>query len=117
MVLFFFSSRRRHTRCYRDWSSDVCSSDLEAPRVGLEPRQRLRLHAVLQELAFPEREALPGGELDFRWTLHRRIQAGDVHLAVGRLQATEQASELFVRVGRRAAKLARVQVRLRGAHS
>src|SRR5207245_5686239 len=25
---FFFSSRRRHTRCYRDWSSDVCSSDL-----------------------------------------------------------------------------------------
>src|SRR2546429_9635264 len=26
---FFFSSRRRHTRCSRDWSSDVCSSDLE----------------------------------------------------------------------------------------
>src|SRR5207245_4917597 len=29
MCFFFFSSRRRHTRCYRDWSSDVCSSDLE----------------------------------------------------------------------------------------
>src|SRR6266550_9483896 len=29
-VLFFFSSRRRHTRCSRDWSSDVCSSDLAA---------------------------------------------------------------------------------------
>src|SRR2546429_7456406 len=28
MVIFFFSSRRRHTRCSRDWSSDVCSSDL-----------------------------------------------------------------------------------------
>src|SRR5690554_7222032 len=27
---FFFSSRRRHTRCGRDWSSDVCSSDLLA---------------------------------------------------------------------------------------
>src|SRR2546429_2049655 len=27
-VVFFFSSRRRHTRCSRDWSSDVCSSDL-----------------------------------------------------------------------------------------
>src|SRR6266498_1713153 len=26
--VFFFSSRRRHTRCGRDWSSDVCSSDL-----------------------------------------------------------------------------------------
>src|SRR3989442_13504752 len=28
MLFFFFSSRRRHTRCGRDWSSDVCSSDL-----------------------------------------------------------------------------------------
>src|SRR3989449_3625150 len=28
---FFFSSRRRHTRCSRDWSSDVCSSDLGPP--------------------------------------------------------------------------------------
>src|SRR5690554_7145013 len=27
-IFFFFSSRRRHTRCGRDWSSDVCSSDL-----------------------------------------------------------------------------------------
>src|SRR5256884_2543578 len=29
-VFFFFSSRRRHTRCSRDWSSDVCSSDLHS---------------------------------------------------------------------------------------
>src|SRR2546422_8291710 len=28
LFVFFFSSRRRHTRCSRDWSSDVCSSDL-----------------------------------------------------------------------------------------
>src|SRR5436305_9128165 len=28
VAFFFFSSRRRHTRCGRDWSSDVCSSDL-----------------------------------------------------------------------------------------
>src|SRR2546422_1140093 len=28
--VFFFSSRRRHTRCSRDWSSDVCSSDLKS---------------------------------------------------------------------------------------
>src|SRR3712207_2230808 len=33
-MFFFFSSRRRHTRYWRDWSSDVCSSDLE--RVGGE---------------------------------------------------------------------------------
>src|SRR6266496_880464 len=36
---FFFSSRRRHTRSLRDWSSDVCSSDLEGTRrlYQLEP--------------------------------------------------------------------------------
>src|SRR3712207_8395891 len=28
LCFFFFSSRRRHTRYWRDWSSDVCSSDL-----------------------------------------------------------------------------------------
>src|SRR5690606_41110059 len=31
---FFFSSRRRHTRFSRDWSSDVCSSDLELVAMG-----------------------------------------------------------------------------------
>src|SRR5215813_14306512 len=31
---FFCSSRRRHTRCGRDWSSDVCSSDLSGPASG-----------------------------------------------------------------------------------
>src|SRR3989442_8928317 len=31
---FFFSSRRRHTRCGRDWSSDVCSSDLSSRGVA-----------------------------------------------------------------------------------
>src|SRR3712207_8333165 len=36
---FFFSSRRRHTRYWRDWSSDVCSSDL----------------AVVSELLLPAR--------------------------------------------------------------
>src|SRR5438445_12608066 len=30
IAAFFFSSRRRHTRYWRDWSSDVCSSDLAA---------------------------------------------------------------------------------------
>src|SRR5207253_3595989 len=30
-MTFFFSSRRRHTRWPRDWSSDVCSSDLFVP--------------------------------------------------------------------------------------
>src|SRR3712207_6847584 len=32
--MFFFSSRRRHTRYWRDWSSDVCSSDLGVAEKG-----------------------------------------------------------------------------------
>src|SRR5699024_1463887 len=34
LLPFFFSSRRRHTRSKRDWSSDVCSSDLTPPCAG-----------------------------------------------------------------------------------
>src|SRR5699024_11700909 len=34
-VCFFFSSRRRHTRSKRDWSSDVCSSDLSSVAYNL----------------------------------------------------------------------------------
>src|SRR5206468_5542567 len=54
---FFFSSRRRHTRSDRDWSSDVCSSDLEvggwSPRGGvvggssLVASLRLRLNSLI----------------------------------------------------------------------
>src|SRR2546429_3779885 len=61
---FFFSSRRRHTRCSRDWSSDVCSSDLIAHRhltmsVNLSAKQFLQPNLVedikklLRELALP----------------------------------------------------------------
>src|SRR6185295_13492622 len=32
-LFFFFSSRRRHTRYWRDWSSDVCSSDLPGDKL------------------------------------------------------------------------------------
>src|SRR2546422_7909329 len=39
-LFFFFSSRRRHTRCSRDWSSDVCSSDLVAEVDSLLARER-----------------------------------------------------------------------------
>src|SRR3712207_8357300 len=45
---FFFSSRRRHTRYWRDWSSDVCSSDLAA-EAEIE-----RLERELQLLLLPK---------------------------------------------------------------
>src|SRR3712207_7612676 len=97
---FFFSSRRRHTRYWRDWSSDVCSSDLrlvadmrreqQASRVGQVeapavagprdhphmPRSRLDAGVVEQRA---ERDAAPalrseerrvGKECRFRWLPH-----------------------------------------------
>src|SRR5437762_9387160 len=42
---FFFSSRRRHTRYIGDWSSDVCSSDLESPS-GVLDRHALLVPVV-----------------------------------------------------------------------
>src|SRR5688572_32840651 len=40
VCVFFFSSRRRHTRFDCDWSSDVCSSDLEIRRNGRKEPER-----------------------------------------------------------------------------
>src|SRR6266536_5062071 len=40
---FFFSSRRRHTRSTRDWSSDVCSSDLACDEANSYATQALQL--------------------------------------------------------------------------
>src|SRR3989449_5423278 len=55
-LFFFFSSRRRHTRCSRDWSSDVCSSDLvvgpvRRRRVQRDPHRSVRLPDLLDDLA------------------------------------------------------------------
>src|SRR5699024_12772966 len=49
MGLFFFSSRRRHTRSKRDWSSDVCSSDLSRFG-GRMQRESKRLTQLVQEI-------------------------------------------------------------------
>src|SRR6266536_4516039 len=43
---FFFSSRRRHTRSTRDWSSDVCSSDLQDVRVTMLAEPHSVIHAT-----------------------------------------------------------------------
>src|SRR6266542_5275372 len=58
---FFFSSRRRHTSCYRDWSSDVCSSDLHAG----ELETSVMLHCA-PELLPPLSEAGPGAARRFK---------------------------------------------------
>src|SRR5256885_6141633 len=69
-LVFFFSSRRRHTRLQGDWSSDVCSSDLQHDR--LLPFQAEGVDAVDEVNA----EAL-GDLLD---ALHGVVEvAGDLH--------------------------------------
>src|SRR5207245_7254134 len=62
------SSRRRHTRSYRDWSSDVCSSDLRphASEAEAEDQQAGMLHAGIGQQAFdvglPDDESGRDGE-------------------------------------------------------
>src|SRR5207253_6007813 len=88
--VFFFSSRRRHTRWPRDWSSDVCSSDLERHAVqpavagthGLEGSRLLdrRLEALLVVLkvegiggAEPAVEFVPGAIIYEERSEERRV--------------------------------------------
>src|SRR5690606_41396385 len=61
---FFFSSRRRHTRFSRDWSSDVCSSDLDEALVGGDlDKRRLRgaFEARRRGVVQPVPQALAAG--------------------------------------------------------
>src|SRR5690625_7277576 len=55
-MIFFFSSRRRHTRWPRDWSSDVCSSDLKQILWGSETAteaevREMERHFIVRERA------------------------------------------------------------------
>src|SRR5256885_8401696 len=94
VVFFFFSSRRRHTRLQGDWSSDVCSSDLEIREqlegafverrphgatgntFTLEPRNSNAIRAKLFEMASNDRrrkrtrseERRVGKECRSRWS-------------------------------------------------
>src|SRR5690349_25006540 len=58
LLLFFFSSRRRHTRSLRDWSSDVCSSDLTATNqrgeVAIDWARWVMVHKRDQDAPEPE---------------------------------------------------------------
>src|SRR5690625_6400460 len=53
VCIFFFSSRRRHTRWPRDWSSDVCSSDLlRRARLGPARKSRSPHVSILSSLTY-----------------------------------------------------------------
>src|SRR5437899_3227244 len=61
MTNFFFSSRRRHTRCLSDWSSDVCSSDLADREVAEQRAGASRLDEAVG-LEHPRREGRVGAQ-------------------------------------------------------
>src|SRR5690625_2277049 len=74
-MLIFFSSRRRHTRWPRDWSSDVCSSDLD--RLDDESREALLYQEDGVAVSATDRESL-----------HVLLEAIDQFLvAMGRVDA------------------------------
>src|SRR5256885_5007060 len=89
--LFFFSSRRRHTRLQGDWSSDVCSSDLRERR-GPEEARRTALVAA----AISRRRAMALDRLDDLavlaiLALHRyRNDAVDRRDEIGRASCRER---------------------------
>src|ERR1035441_9556865 len=69
----FFSSRRRHTRCLSDWSSDVCSSDLCRRRRKPTPLHRRRLRGPSTSSRSEERRV--GKECRSRWSpYHEKVE-------------------------------------------
>src|SRR5580700_5900092 len=93
IFFFFFSSRRRHTRSLRDWSSDVCSSDLCLRRGGdILPREA-RTELILagrvpqhrREVAHDERDVVT--ELLEDSHLPQDDRVPDVEVGSGRIEA------------------------------
>src|SRR5436305_15268020 len=93
IIYFFFSSRRRHTSCGRDWSSDVCSSDLmgetfkELAESGKSltrlPRREFSRRRVLEAIdeAFRSEERRVGKECRSRWAPYAEKQKREYVLA------------------------------------
>src|SRR5579864_8556759 len=76
IMFFFFSSRRRHTRLTCDWSSDVCSSDLDPAR------QPIPAAAIRSEFGFPG--VITSAYIAWRTPeLRERALAGGIHELLG----------------------------------
>src|SRR5438477_5083549 len=91
---FFFSSRRRHTRLTCDWSSDVCSSDLEILGARYHRKRHLHREQFADALAPPSDDRVSGG---FR----RRAAAADGEI-FERSKAGVMAGRVSTKGGRKA---------------
>src|SRR3712207_7456109 len=70
---FFFSSRRRHTRYWRDWNSDVCSSDLRLRHDELAVLRQERVRLVVRKAPVGVEEAGDGVDLRQPRSEERRV--------------------------------------------
>src|SRR2546422_5447644 len=87
--IFFFSSRRRHTRCSRDWSSDVCSSDLQ--RLQLVVRTGDELEALgdqFNSMAAQLKESYAGLERKVEARTRELTQSLEQQTAMGDRKST-----------------------------
>src|SRR3712207_5588647 len=91
-MFFFFSSRRRHTRYWRDWSSDVCSSDLTTSYTGSgsegcgvsmrrrsptsSPLSRSTRHPLMPLPPMSTPKPCTGDRVVIRWLVASRTTAG-----------------------------------------
>src|SRR5205814_4732587 len=85
----FFSSRRRHTRCLSDWSSDVCSSDLSSPAPGPSKGGGLgqsmgTVEVEVNPVTSPGKLGMLNGAGESEWPKKRR-QSGVVDIDVGQI--------------------------------
>src|SRR5438445_2706018 len=85
---FFFSSRRRHTRYWRDWSSDVCSSDLARQPFYRSAAEHPTLFAAAVDKQFLEIDA--GGS-----TKSREIEVLTSYCRNPRTPSPRQAKSTF----------------------
>src|SRR3989449_1736464 len=96
LIFFFFSSRRRHTRCSRDWSSDVCSSDLiqgKAPD-GMDINRYYNFDWVNPSDA-PDDMAVSAAEATMRKELEGLVAAPLIEPTAGPALLTGRAAAVF----------------------
>src|SRR5205814_4294216 len=81
---FFFSSRRRHTRCLSDWSSDVCSSDLKPVQLASRKQKKTGIWGdgilgtgVLRSPTARSEERRVGKECRYRGTPEEGVERSD----------------------------------------
>src|SRR5262245_66482725 len=92
---FFFSSRRRHTRCLSDWSSDVCSSDLvrrSGVQLRLASRKRRHVEALPCERELRSEERRVGKKCRSRWAAGAEKKDSVKALDLAELDRYEEAS-------------------------